>query len=83
MKQLGVKSNVRVHMTRLSCNIFWHSLVICRLREKGHDILMAFEEDIDSSLAKASEFDRDMSIFFYDCVLHISTQMGNSACEQY
>lgn len=44
MEQLGVKLDTRVHM---------------RAQRKGRDVLMAFEEDIGTALAKACEFDDD------------------------
>ena len=58
MEQLGVKLDVRVHTTRLKQRLL-AQFTDMRAQKKGRDVLMAFEEDIGSALAKACEFDSD------------------------
>ena len=58
MEQLGVKVDMRVHTTclkeRLLCEF-----TDMRPHKKGQDVLLAFEEDIGTALARACDFDSD------------------------
>ena len=58
MEQLGVKLDTRVHTTRLK-----HRLLAqfrdMRAQKNGHDILLAFEEDVGAALVKICESDND------------------------
>ena len=58
MEQLGVKLDVRVHTTRLKQRLL-AQFIDMQAQKQGRDILMAFEEDIGTALAKACEFDSD------------------------
>lgn len=58
MEQLGVKLDTRVHTTRLKQRLL-AQFTDMRAQRKGRDVLMAFEEDIGTALAKACEFDDD------------------------
>jgi len=57
-EQLGIKTNERVHVTRLKQHLL-AQFNDMRAQKKGRDVLMAFEEDIGPALAKACELDSD------------------------
>ena len=57
-EQLGVKLDTRVHTTRLK-QCLLAQFTDMQAQKKGRDVLMAFEEDIGTALAKACEFDKD------------------------
>ena len=56
LKQLGVKLDVKVHITQLKQCLLTH-FTDMGAQKKGRDVLMAFEEDIGTALAKACELD--------------------------
>ena len=58
MEQLGVKLDARVHTTRLKQRLL-AQFTDMQAQKQGRDILLAFEEDIGTALAKACEFDSD------------------------
>lgn len=58
MEQLGVKLDTRVHTTRLK-QCLLAQFTDMQAQKKGRDVLIAFEEDIGTALAKACEFDSD------------------------
>ena len=58
MKQLGVKVDMRVHTTRLKERLLCE-FTDMRPHKKGRDVLLAFEEDIGTALARACDFDSD------------------------
>ena len=58
VEQLGLKSDVRVHTTRLKQRLL-SQFPDMRAQKKGRDVLMVFEEDIGNALAKACELDND------------------------
>jgi len=51
MEQLGIKTNGRVHATRLKQHLL-AQFNDMRAQKKGRDVLMAFEEDIGPALAR-------------------------------
>ena len=51
MEQLGVKVDTRVHTTRLKQRLL-AQFTDMKAQKKGRDVLMAFEEDIGTALAK-------------------------------
>ena len=56
MEQLGVEVDNRVHSTRLKERLL-AEFPDMRAYTKGRDVMMAFEEDVGTSLAKACEQD--------------------------
>lgn len=58
MEKLGVKIDKRIHRTWLK-HCLLAQFTDMRAQKKGRDVLLAFEEDIGSALAKACELDND------------------------
>ena len=58
LEQLGVKRDVKVHTTRLKQRLLAH-FTDMQAQKKGREVLLAFEEDIGTALAKVCEFDSD------------------------
>jgi len=58
MIQLGIKLDTRIHTTRLKQRLL-AQFPDMQAQKKGWDVLMAFEEDIGTALAKACELDSD------------------------
>ena len=58
MDQLGINLDKRIHTTRLKHRLL-AQFTDMRAQKKGRDILLAFEEDIGTALAKACELDSD------------------------
>ena len=62
MEQLGVKVDMRVHTTRLKERLLCE-FTDMRPHKKGRDVLLAFEEDIGTALARACDFDSEVMPF--------------------
>ena len=58
MEQLGIKLDMRLHTTRLK-QCLSAEFIDMKAQKKGHDVLLAFEGDIGSALAKVCELDSD------------------------
>ena len=56
LEQTGVKLDVKVYTTWLK-QYFLTYFTDIHAQKKGRDVLMAFQEDIDTALAKACELD--------------------------
>ena len=70
MEQLGVEVDNRVHSTRLNQRLL-AEFPDMRAYTKGRDVLMAFEDDIGSALAKACEQDNNEDAMHIARAAHI------------
>ena len=70
LEQLGVKPDAKVHTTRLKQHLLNRFTDMCT-QKKGRDVLVAFEEDIGTALAKACEFDSANDAIHLACAAKI------------
>ena len=68
IEQLGIKLDTRVHSTRLKERLEFPDM---RTYNKGKNVLIAFEDDVGTSLAKACELDSDKGALHLACAAQI------------
>ena len=70
MEQVGVKLDVRVHTAHLK-KCLLAQFTDMQAQKQGRDILLAYEEDIGTALAKAYDSDGDNEAIYLACAAKI------------